>query len=405
MNDRKKEADHRIFDVKLFGELEITDGSRTLREDDMKSQQMLKLLACLLLSPGEGLVNTEMEDILWDTQVSDPMHALKNLVYRLRRALADVWPDVKFIISSSGHYYINPKLDIRMDIIEFRTLLGSWESDQEEENPKLLMKVFSLYRGRVLKNLNDFKWLSYIQDWCAERYAEITDKLCRYLCGQGNFYDAEKCALNAIMLEPEEERIHICYLHVCLKENKIEEAAASFRSIIHLFYDDGADPLPDELERIHREHLADVELYYDHLSEIMGKIREKNPRRAMKVSRQAMVGIIRMFFRLETDKECQLVLFTLEKMAEGEEEDIRSAGIMKQFEKILSDNLQRTDIFTPYSRGKYLVLFTACGRQDMKKSLQRIRREFMEQIDCQDCRIHTQTRSLVHAETAVSLEG
>ena len=140
------EEGQRLFYIKLFGELEITDGRRTLREDDLQSQQLLKLLACLLVSSQKSMTDSEMVDILWGTQTRNPSHALKNLIYRLRRALAEVWPDVEFIITSTGQYYLNPQLTIKMDILEFRALLSRWEPEQEdEESLGILMQAFSLY--------------------------------------------------------------------------------------------------------------------------------------------------------------------------------------------------------------------------------------------------------------------
>ena len=257
-----------------------------------------------------------------------------------------------------------------------------------------------LYRGKVLKNLNNFKWLSYVQVWYSRHYADVVSQLCKCLCRQGDFYRAEEFALNAIRREPEEEQIHICYLRVCLQEKKNEEAVSAFRSIVHLFYDDGADPLSDELERIRQKYLADESLHYEKLAEIMGKIRERNPQGAMRVSRQVLVGIIKMFFRMETDTECQLVLFTLKKKTEGEEENALSADEIKRFEKILCENLKKTDVFTSYSRDKYLVLFTACDRQSTEKSLKQIRKAFTKQDSGQDSQIHMQIRRLVPADSS-----
>lgn len=395
-----REVNQRMFYIKLFGELEITDGSRTLREDDLRSRQMLKLFACLLLSSQKSMTDSEMVDILWGAQANNPSHALKNLTYRLRRALAEVWPDVEFIITSAGQYYLNPQLTIQMDIFEFRTLLGSWEKAQEgEKSLEILMKAYSLYEGKVLKNLNNFKWINYIQVWYTRHYADVVKQLCKWLCSRGEFYQAEKFALNAIRREPQEEQIHICYLQVCLQEKKKEEAVSAFHSIIHLFYDDGADPLSEDLERIRQRYLADEKLRYENLAEIMKKIKERNPQGAMRVSRQTMVDLIRMFYRMEADRECQLVLFTLNKKTEDEEENILPADVIERFEKILCENLQRTDVLTSYSKGKYLVLFTACNRQSTEKSLKQIRKVFAEQDCGQGSQIHIQIRRLVPVDS------
>ena len=126
MKAQTGEQDQRHFYIRLFGELEMSDGSRTLREEDLRSRQLLKLLACLLISSRKSMTDSEIVDILWGMQVSNPLGALKNLVYRLRRALAGVWPDVDFIITSAGQYYLNPQLDIQLDIIDFRTLAGRY---------------------------------------------------------------------------------------------------------------------------------------------------------------------------------------------------------------------------------------------------------------------------------------
>ena len=400
MKAQTGEQDQRHFYIRLFGELEMSDGSRTLREEDLRSRQLLKLLACLLISSRKSMTDSEIVDILWGMQVSNPLGALKNLVYRLRRALAGVWPDVDFIITSAGQYYLNPRLDIQLDIIDFRTLAGRYELEHEgEKGLQLLLQGASLYRGKVLKNLHDFKWTRYMQVWYTQRYTFLISQLCLRLCKKKDFYQAEMWALNAMRMEPEEERIHISYLWVCLRENKKEEAAAAFRSIVHLFYDDGAEPLSDELNRIRRKYLSDVSLYSENLTQITHEIREKNPQEAMRVSRQTLAGIIRIFLRMQTESECQLALFILEKQKEEGEDPALPASLKKQFEKILSENLSRSDVFSGYSQNSWLILFTACSRQQASKALDRICGLLKKQCGGQDgqVHIHIQMRRLLPA--------
>ena len=109
--------DRQIVKVKMFGKFSVEYKSKQLSYDDMRSEMVTKLLAYILVNNSKVISVQELIDVLWvDDEISNPIGALKNLVYRLRNILKKKLGDEQFILSSRGTYSWNPKYKIELDI-------------------------------------------------------------------------------------------------------------------------------------------------------------------------------------------------------------------------------------------------------------------------------------------------
>lgn len=62
----------------------------------------------------------ELGELVWGNGgSSNPMGALKNLIYRLRNTLKQLGPE-EYIVSRSGTYGWNEKIELHSDMEEFR---------------------------------------------------------------------------------------------------------------------------------------------------------------------------------------------------------------------------------------------------------------------------------------------
>lgn len=74
--------------VQMFGKFRIVNQGKELSADNIKSAMIVKLMAYIFNHRDSNMTSAELIDALWPNEGSDnPIGALRNLVYRLRRLL------------------------------------------------------------------------------------------------------------------------------------------------------------------------------------------------------------------------------------------------------------------------------------------------------------------------------
>ncbi len=367
------------FKVTLFGEMEVSGGGRELREKQMKSTQLVKLLAYLFLNLGRHVSDSELRDVLWDGEISNPSGALKNLVYRLRRTLAAVWPDVNFVITSNGEHFINPDLSLDIDILEFRQLIRKYRGQDKEQGLEDLIRAADLYKGKVVKNLNDLKWERYVQIWYCHQYIELISQICEELIARKRMYDAEMWAINAVMLEPEEEQIHVNYLRVCLAQNKKNKSMEVFNSIVHNFYHDDLESISPELQEIRARNFPHLSDSLRQLKDMVYGTDKASVRGPLLCQLPEFVQILRMERRWRIYQKRSSHVLVIDVIRDGDEagggsEDSKDLQSARQ---MLLDHWQASlrpvDVVTTYGSSRSILLLPELDEDISKKTAESAR--------------------------------
>ena len=95
--------------LQLFGRFCLQSDTGTLNEEMISSNQLLRLLAYMLIYRDKILTHQNLIEVFWDNDSKNPKGALKNLVYRLRNTLK-VLGDEEFICTLSEAYQWNPEV-------------------------------------------------------------------------------------------------------------------------------------------------------------------------------------------------------------------------------------------------------------------------------------------------------
>lgn len=399
-----READsgecRRKLSVKMFGALRISDGASVLNEKDLRSKQMLKLLSFLLLNYDRGVTNSELIDSLWDKEIENPENALKNLVYRLRKALAKAFPGgADFIVTRSGQHYLNPDLELDIDIVSFRDMYREYRSTPKSSGRlEMLVRAASMYEGTVLSSLSGQQWLKYIQVWYRRKYVDLVGLICKYCIGRKDFDKAEMWSINAVRLEPDEEKLHTIYLKVCIAAHKMKEARDALGLIIRHFYDDGVEALPDELEEIRQSYFPDRTINSDDLDKIVDVMRSHMQSGPFYIQTQEFMKLACMEERRnrELEAKSQLLMIELDHEGRQKSEDIRlrSRGD-RLLEKSIRKNLNGLDALTRLGDSKYLIFLSDCGKAEADEAADAIQKSFRKSLnEPKDYRISCQTKTL-----------
>lgn len=108
--------------INIFRTMEIITSKDVLREEELNSPSIIRLVTYLLLNKGTSHPARLICDAIWPDEIIDnPSKKVKALVYRLNLQLKDMLSD-RLIVSTKYGYQLNPELNIITDIQQFEKL-------------------------------------------------------------------------------------------------------------------------------------------------------------------------------------------------------------------------------------------------------------------------------------------
>lgn len=76
--------------VQMFGKFRIASQGKELSADNIRSVMLVRLMAYIFSHRNSNMTSTELIEALWPNESSDnPIGALRNLIYRLRKLLGE----------------------------------------------------------------------------------------------------------------------------------------------------------------------------------------------------------------------------------------------------------------------------------------------------------------------------
>lgn len=70
-------------------------------------------------------------------------------------------PEIDYIIRDGGYYVMDPKLPVRVDALEFRSLIEKADMEADEEARFQVYKTaFELYKGELLPAISTEIWVT-----------------------------------------------------------------------------------------------------------------------------------------------------------------------------------------------------------------------------------------------------
>lgn len=213
--------------IHLFGNLEIYTSSGVLRESDLKSPKICRLLAYMLLSRKVTIPPRELAEVLWPDEVMEndnPSKNLRALIFRLRQSFSLISP-YRLIETTATGYCFNPELNIMTDLQAFEKY---WQAAQQSQfvsdKVDILKKALDLYKGNVLESAADEHWLIPTASHYSLRYAGMVNELLKTLAEEKDFHNLHKYAAQALALDPGNGAAYYWLIYAMLKMGATELA-------------------------------------------------------------------------------------------------------------------------------------------------------------------------------------
>ena len=221
------ENDRDIY-ISLFGELKICTSRGVLREADLKSPKISRLLAYLLLSQKSTVTSLEIVHDIWPEEMegaADPGKNAKYLIYRFRQAFSPL-SDEQLILSTPFGYQLNPALHITTDFQRFDELcVAAAKATSVVNKVGLMEKAVDLYHGKLLSSAEGDHWLVHPANRYHLAYMSEVNELLKQLMSVHAYDLIHQYAATALTIAPENTKAYYWLIRSYQKQNMDELAA------------------------------------------------------------------------------------------------------------------------------------------------------------------------------------
>lgn len=225
--------------INLFGSFEIHTLKSVLKEDEINSPKIIRILTYLLLNPNQHCSPRRLCDAIWPDEIIDnPSSKIKSLIYRLHTLFSDVL-DHKLIISTSRGYQLNPELNIVTDLQLFEDYwLLSQKTLSKKAKIEILKKLTNIYRGSLLSSATGEHWLMNSEIGFHHKYMGIINDLLKAFFEAENYDDIQEYASKALIVDNANKEVYYWLIKAMYKLGANGMARGELRNAERLLSDE-----------------------------------------------------------------------------------------------------------------------------------------------------------------------
>ena len=368
------------FRAKFFGKLKLSDGLTSVTQEEMHSDRLVKLLAFLIIRRDHSCTIGEISDAIWgaDSDINSA-GAVKNLAWRLRKALKTRWPDLEFLVTFKGSYKFNPCIHVVTDYEEMLELRNAGEkADDLEEQTRYYRQAFDLYDGKFMANFMDELWILNQSAYYQNVFISLALQLADNYEKLGRFDEMESVAEEGLKYEPLDERLWVALIKAKGSAGKYAEAEVAFHKALENLYNSLGIGPSDDLREAYNKALSQVENDEADIGTVMEKLEESSePQGAYYCS----FGVFKKMYELSARRlvrfgfTVHIALITVDLKDADKNSINRKISIEKAMDAMresISKSLRTGDVFARYSKNQFVVMLPACEYEMGKKVMKRV---------------------------------
>lgn len=201
-----------MLTISTLGRFCISNREKHLTEENLRSSKGLKLLIYIILYRDTDLSNKDIAQAIWQGEdIDNPVGALKNLVYRLRKRLNEFLGENDYIITKKGAYAWNPEIDVELDVEIFEGLIDEGKKEPIVEKAiEIYEKAVRLYQGEFMAKIMDLQWVTTRSTYYSSMYLLTVKALAELYIQKKEYEHLEKLCNEALRYESADEQL-FCY--------------------------------------------------------------------------------------------------------------------------------------------------------------------------------------------------
>lgn len=379
----------------MLGKFSLTVDGKTISCQKHRPTLVWLLLEILIYTRRSPLSVEELMKVLWDRSSgsSDPMNALKNLVYRTRDLLQESFGEEgsRFILFYGDTYCWNPTLETHTDIDRFNRLCKTIEdAKSSSERIQLCAETIHLYAGAFLDGTENSQWVTATRKELEDRFAQCIAAHCEAMEQQNRAENLPEFCLENLKKAPLNIKLHRLTLFCYLKAERYAEALSHYNSTTSLFFQEKGVDVAPELRDLYRLITKNFRHAQMDISFVREELQEAaDIQNAYFCDFEAFRNLYRVEARAcaRSHESATIVLLTL-AMADGSvPEDgsiIREQNVLKS---ATISSLRGGDMVTAYSDTQFLILLPQANMKNAEKAVRRIITNYHKVCRNKDLRI------------------
>ncbi len=357
-----------MITVTTFGNFQAVSENKVLDEKNLRSNMLLRLFMYLILHRDQALSTDILIDALWfDEEVDNPVGALKNLMYRLRKTLEKSYGANEYILTSRGSYQWNNDIKVIVDYEKFEQLISKAKAESSED--KALVKyeqAIALYNGVFLNALKDCSWIQTLSTYYQSLYLSSVKALADLYVKTKQYEYLDRLVTAALAFDNADEQLYCYQVEARMRMNKISLALESYDNAKEIIEKELGVRKTAILNKVYEELLAlSKSTTADTINEVHEDISEENPEGVFFCG----YPIFREIYHLEARKNARsdddetLVLLTLEGKSSDTKEvaEFRVKQAMQAMEQCIRESLRVGDVASKYSESQFILMLQSCN--------------------------------------------
>lgn len=379
----------------LLGRFLVQQDSVSMTEESFRSDMLIKLLTYMIMNRNHNMTVKELSGVLWDeTEIENPVGALKNLMYRLRTKLREDLGDQEYIITGRGYYAWNSEIDVQVDAEQFEEIVKEAMNQKKECQILTLEKALSLYKGEFGVNCKENFWITTKRTYFHSMYISVIHALSALYEEKKQYDKLEALCQKALQIDLADEMIH-CYLIqslICqdkdeLAKAHLEDARRILNDTIGIRNSKKLDELQNQIHQKYQTEMVSIE-----------DVIKANPMNQAGAF-QCNFSVFKQIYQLEIRRMERLGmaeyigLFTIlgEWQREALYEKLMSEYLITQaldrLEEVIRVSLRSGDVFTRVNNNQIFVLLPGCNYEASVRVFERIQNTYFQQFTKEGIRL------------------
>lgn len=372
--------------VSMLGGFSLQVGDNVLTDEINRSQKLWNVLCYLIVHRDRDVTQSELVELLWPGEnSSNPLNALKTLLYRVRSMLEPMFPqDQSPILSKRGSYSWNPAIECQLDTDRFDALYAQSKGPglALEERLDCYQEMSQLYRGDFLPKQSGNLWVVPLAAHYHSAFLDAVERYAELLEHSGRFDEMTQLCTHASELDPLDEKVHILLIRSLIRQGRDHDALEAYERATDILYRSlGVSP-SEELRSLYTAIMDTEKSMETDLAVIQQSLKETATRPGAFVCEY---GFFREAYRLEARRAARngtcvhLALITVALPNGGMPELGVLNTTMDQLLDILVNGLRRGDVVSRYSSAQYVVMLPSANYEDATMVMDRIISTFRRQ--------------------------
>lgn len=385
MSEKKIKPSAKTLRIQMMNSFCAYADERPIVELVERSRKGAALIQYLILQGGETVSRQRLIEVFWEEEdSSNPENALKTLVSRLRKLLADcAGPAFSECIGSErgGYRWVNVP-GVSVDLFELESALTRLEGDiPDEERQRLTLRALELYTGDLLEQSPRGQ-----QQWSVARAASLRGRIIEavrcyadLLARKEDYLGVVEVCRRALDIDSFDDGLHIKLMNGLVRSGRTNEALVQYKHVMHLYYRYLGMPLSDELKEFY-DYIAKANRSVEFsLEAITEQLAEGDSGHGAFVCEYAVFKEV-FNLQMRSLQRMGTPVFLAVIMVEGSEDrvldSIEQDALMSSLLEVLQENLRRGDTITRFSPTVFALLLPTVNYKTGNMVMERMKSLF-----------------------------